>query len=100
MNAMSRLARAALWCVGSLCAAAAVAAQSSPSGNPSNVTVRYADPQNFSESRDAAYGSSSDADYLAQLQRHVERRAAGLLQPGERLAITMTDIELREAAAR
>lgn len=58
------------------------------------VQVIYQDPRAFSETRDFPYVRFDHGDYLQQLQAYLVRRATPMLQPGQRLTVTFTNIKL------
>lgn len=62
---------------------------------PSNVTVTYDHPQQFTEARKlrSLAPARDDNDYLKVLKSYIEQRASKMLPPGERLAIVVTDID-------
>jgi hypothetical protein len=74
-----------------LTAAAATAAAASPGA----VSVRYDHPENFTETREVRAFAPYRADegYLATLQDYLQQRAAATLQPGQTLAIVVTDVD-------
>ncbi|GAB3779722.1 DUF3016 domain-containing protein [Dyella agri] len=62
---------------------------------PTNVTVTYDHPEQFSETRklrSMAPQLGSD-DYLNILKSYIETRAGKMLPPGEHLAVVVTDID-------
>lgn len=57
------------------------------------VKLDWTDPAKFADTRQSMCTSSiKPEEWLADLARHVESRAASRLAPGQRLAITITDI--------
>ncbi len=62
---------------------------------PTNVTVSYDHPENFTETRKvrALAPQLADDDYLKVLQAYMENRAGKMLLPGEHLDIVVTDID-------
>ncbi len=59
------------------------------------VHVTYAEPQNFSENRSYGYQDHyNGVHYLEPLRAYLIKRAAPLLAAGQRLDVTITDIQL------
>ena len=59
------------------------------------VTVSWTDPQAFSEIRYSRNRFEAErGDWVRGIARHLAKRAAGALGPGERLDVVITDIEL------
>lgn len=59
------------------------------------VSVHYAHPQQFTEARKARMaGVFVQEDYLSILKKYIRKRAARILAPGQRLDITVTDVDL------
>ena len=58
------------------------------------VQVRYLHPEKFTDAGRYWAGAASREDNLAQLARHIERRATGLLPEGQRLLVSVTDVDL------
>jgi hypothetical protein len=88
---MRRHASIRLPCLVGLCLAclAAMAA-----ALPDNVSVRYKDPQHFTEARRSAGVHMERADaYLEPLRVYIAQRAARVLAPGQRLEIVVTDVD-------
>ncbi|WP_329741742.1 DUF3016 domain-containing protein [Dyella sp. A6] len=63
---------------------------------PNTVSVTYDHPENFSEAiKERSFAPSRESDtYLKTLRVYMEKRAARILPPGERLDIVVTDIDL------
>ncbi len=59
-----------------------------------SVTVTYDDPQQFTENRYRASRRHDRDDYLDTLKAYLIRRAAPMLNAGQRLEVTVTDIKL------
>ena len=79
----SRWALATLLAIAPLCLAA----------GPASVTIEWTDPANFTDMRQSMCRSTiGPEEWLGELARHVESRAAKLISPGQRLAITITDV--------
>lgn len=58
-----------------------------------NVKLDWTDPAKFADTRQSMCSSSiKPEEWLRDLARHVESRAASRLAPGQRLEITITDI--------
>lgn len=62
---------------------------------PSNVTVTYDHPENFTETRKirALAPQVLDDDYLPILKTYMQDRASRMLPPGDHLNIVITDID-------
>lgn len=59
------------------------------------VTVSWTDPQEFGEIRYSRNRFEAErGDWVRGIARHLAKRAAGALGPGERLDVVITDIEL------
>jgi hypothetical protein len=70
----------------------------SSAGTPSaptaeKVSVTFQDPDKFTDVREN-HSESTSNDYLDQLKSCVQETAAGLLPGGQRLAVTITDVDL------
>src|ERR1041384_2763699 len=61
---------------------------------PDRVQVRYLAPEKFTDAGRYWGGDASREHNLAELARHIERRAARLLPEGQRLLVSITDIDL------
>src|SRR5688572_533888 len=61
---------------------------------PDRVQVRYFQPEKFTDAGRYWGGDASREHNLAELARHIERRAARLLPEGQRLLVSITDIDL------
>lgn len=59
------------------------------------VTVRYDHPENFTETKEVKAFAPSRADpgYLDTLKGYIEKQAAKMLQPGQKLDIVITDVD-------
>jgi len=80
-----------LLCLACLALAAAVAQAAVA---PDNVSVRYKDPQHFSEAvRSRGVHLVNPDAYLAPLKAYIVQRAARILAPGQRLDIEVTDVD-------
>ncbi len=88
---MKFLPRLRALCGACLALASAMAWAAAP---PDNVSVRYKDPQHFTEARRSfgAHVFGAD-DYLKPLQAYMAQRAARILAPGQRLDIEVTDVD-------
>lgn len=74
--------------------AAAVALTTPVDAAADRVTVSYQDPQQFTEAKHHFGVHARDADaYLQPLQQYIQKRAARILTPGQRLDITVTDVD-------
>jgi hypothetical protein len=59
-----------------------------------SVQVRYIHPKHFTETRFTPPSERiGSMDYLAPLKRYIEKRAAKVIQPGQKLSIEITDIK-------
>ena len=58
-----------------------------------NVTITFQDPDNFTDVRENGRNDTSTY-YLDELRHCLQQTAAPLLAPGQKLAITVTDIDL------
>ncbi|MEC5398551.1 DUF3016 domain-containing protein [Uliginosibacterium sp. H1] len=77
-----------------LCAACLpLATAAAESGRDGAVQVRYEQPEGFTESRRSFESERQRSGWLTELARHVEKRAAVRLADGQRLEITVTDID-------
>jgi hypothetical protein len=58
-------------------------------------SVRYDHPENFTETREvrAFAPMRADSGYLDTLKAYIEKRAAAMLPPGQRLEIVVTDVD-------
>jgi len=84
-----------LLCLACLALAAAVAQAAT---TPDAVSVRYKDPQHFTEAmRSRGVHLANPDAYLAPLKAHIVQRAARILAPGQRLEIEVTDVVLAGA---
>jgi hypothetical protein len=78
-------------CVACLALASLVAQAATP---PDNVSVRYKDPQNFTEAkRDVGMHLVGADDYLKPLKEYIAERASRILAPGQHLDIVVTDVD-------
>lgn len=58
-------------------------------------TVMFFEPEKFTDVRDSATGSIAGRDAtLAELKKFIVQRAARHLAPGQKIAITVTDVDL------
>lgn len=57
------------------------------------VQVEYISPEKFTDISSTNYGPPNP-NYLDQLRKHVEKKAAGYLRPGEQLTISIKDIDM------
>lgn len=79
-----------LLCLACLALASVIARAATP---PDNVSVRYKDPQHFTEAKRSLGVHLVDADaYLEPLKAYIVRRASRILAPGQRLDIEVTDV--------
>jgi hypothetical protein len=80
-----------LLCVACLALASVAAWAATP---PDNVSVRYKDPQHFTEAkRDFGMHLVKADDYLEPLRTYIAQRASRILAPGQRLDIEGTDVD-------
>ena len=78
--------------------AAALAPASVAPASDTRVSVTYVNPETFSEARQFGQQDSfTGTDYLKLLQEHLIKRATRMLPPGDRLDVTITDIQLAGA---
>jgi hypothetical protein len=61
---------------------------------PSQVEVKYFEPDNFTDVRNSDMAIAADESSLAELRHYLEWRAPFTLPAGQKLAITFTDIDL------
>jgi hypothetical protein len=61
---------------------------------PDRVQVRYLQPEKFTDAGRYWGGDASREHNLAELARHMERRAARLLPEGQRFVVSVTDVDL------
>jgi len=61
---------------------------------PDRVQVRYLQPEKFTDAGRYWGGDASREHNLAELARHIERRAARLLPEGQRLLVSVMDVDL------
>lgn len=79
-----------LLCLACLALAPVIAQAATP---PDNVSVRYRDPQHFTEAKRSVGVHLIDADaYLKPLSAYIVQRASRILAPGQRLDIEVTDV--------
>nr|WP_223250888.1 DUF3016 domain-containing protein [Rhodanobacter denitrificans] len=79
-----------LLCLACLVLASVIAQAATP---PDNVSVRYKDPQHFTEAKRSVGVHLIDADaYLKPLSAYIVQRASRILAPGQRLDIEVTDV--------
>lgn len=60
---------------------------------PADITVEFKDPDNFRDARESM-GGSTDEVALSSLRTYLQEKAPARLQPGQKLRITFTDIDL------
>lgn len=60
---------------------------------PSNVTVNFEDSDDFTDAR-SDFGFGTDEGYLDIISRHLKATAGRLLAEGQKLEITVTDVDL------
>jgi len=79
-------------CCAVLLALACVGAKAADT--PESVTVRYDDPQHFTEAKRSSMVNRAEAEaYLEPLKAYITQRAARVLAPGQRLTIEVTDVD-------
>lgn len=62
---------------------------------PSPVTVEWTNPEEFTEVRyDRRFRAAAPTVWLGEFRRELVRRGEKLLQPGQQLRITITDVKL------
>jgi hypothetical protein len=64
-----------------------------PQPLPTNITVTYQEPDKFTDAR-SSFGSSTDQGYLDTLSDHVKRTAGQYVKAGQKLEVTITDVDL------
>jgi hypothetical protein len=72
---------------------ASQAVAAAPATAPTNVTVIYQDPDHFTDVRDST-SSFASTYYLDELKACLQQAASPLLAPGQKLTITISDIDL------
>ena len=94
LHPVSRIFAAGLILLGF--AVGAASAQAADSGEGSaQVSVTWTDPAEFTEVRYShAFGQPKPESWLEEFRKTIVRRADGLLQPGQHLDVTFTDIKL------
>lgn len=60
---------------------------------PSNVTVTYQEPDKFTDVR-SDVGGGTEERYLDELSAHLQKTAGRYLKDGQKLEVTITDIDL------
>lgn len=60
---------------------------------PSNVTISYKDSDKFTDAR-SSFGFSTDQYYLDTLSDHLKKVAGKKLAAGQKLEVTVTDVDL------
>lgn len=64
-------------------------------GQEASVQVRYVDSENFADVGNRRFSDERiRAAYLEQLQGHLMKRAAALLAAGERLSVSITEVDM------
>jgi hypothetical protein len=66
---------------------------SRPGASPGAITAEFRDPDRFTDARDSL-GGATDQHALDTLRTHLAEKAAPLLQPGQKLHVVFTDIDL------
>ena len=70
-------------------------AQQHPDQAVSRVQVEYLHPENFTDVRERYYPDDKARDfYLNALRRHIQRRAAGYVQEGQSLVVSITEVDM------
>ncbi len=78
-----------------LVAVFSVAAAQPDNGSQPQVTVTYANPHQFTESHQMGFGIRYDHDhYMEKLRAFLIKKATPLLESGQHLSITFTNIDL------
>lgn len=89
---MDTLTRAALLGAALMLTAAAAAAQS-PTTGP--VSVEFVNPEKFTDIKEGFLRSDVEGNvHLNALRKHLEKKAATYLEPGQTLHLAVTDIDL------
>ncbi len=78
--------------VAALAAASAFAADKKEKP-ASNVTVTFTDPDNFTDAR-STFGMGTDQYYLDVLSEHIQKYAGRRLAAGQKLEVTIKDVDL------
>ncbi|ACB74113.1 DUF3016 domain-containing protein [Opitutus terrae] len=74
--------------------AAAVLSAADPK-TPSRVEVTFTDPEKFTDAADAQRGSDFGREAnLQELRQYIERRATRFVPEGQKLSVTITDVDL------
>ena len=93
MNRLPATLRRSGVCASLACAVLGAGAATAP-GAPvrfDNVEISYRDPAQFTEIR---RNPAERSDWLDELSAYTAKRAARMLAPGERLSVTITDVQL------
>jgi hypothetical protein len=64
-----------------------------PDTKASNVTVTFHESEKFTDAR-SSFGSDTDEGYLKIISEHLQKTAAKHLAAGQKLEITITDVDL------
>lgn len=64
-----------------------------PVAKPANVTVTFHEPDKFTDAR-ASFGGPTEDYYLDILKKTIQERAALNIAPGQKLEVTITDVDL------
>lgn len=74
---------------------AAAGLNAADSKDTSRIEVKFADPDKFTDAADSQRGSDFGREAnLDELREHIQRRAASQLPEGQRLEVTVTDVDL------
>lgn len=60
---------------------------------PSDITVEFQNPDEFRDARDSL-GGATDQNALAAIRTYLQEKAPAKLQPGQKLRVVFTDIDL------
>lgn len=66
----------------------------SAQGDRPAVEVEFQQPDEFTDLTSEWLDDRADPGYLEELRRHIERTASNRLAPGQRLRVTITDIDM------
>lgn len=91
---MSRLIAVCIYVAAMSVTHVAAAQNGTASDRDPAVRVEFAGPDQFTDVGNRHFGDRTRSGYLEQLRRHVIRRATPLVSEGQRLAITITELDM------